>query len=121
MKRNPELHKHFLKVRGGFKHDFISKEGTDFLELDGAFRWEPDGSPQAAWYNYLSADSAFTEDIVREFGIANRCWHGRGYIGTAPVVLARVFLIKNLKVVAPAVIDLGILAGERTLPDTSRL
>lgn len=115
MSRNPSLHAAFLQTHGSHhQHHFAKKQAVDFLELDAEFQWS--GSSQAGWYHYCSKDSILANDIVREVGVGNRCWHGRGYIGTAPDVRARVFLMKNLPADHPAVIDVGVLATADELP-----
>lgn len=116
MLRNPDLYRSFREMHGGqHGYDFcFGKHGIDFLELDAEFQWS--GSTQAGWYHYCSKDSGLANEIVREVGVANRCWHGRGYIGTAPDIRARVFLIKNLPIAHQMVMDLGVLGANDELP-----
>jgi hypothetical protein len=117
MEHNPEVYQRFRELKKYHCFNFTTKEGTDFNELSPFFDWRPSQSPQNSWYNYISEDSAFTEKIVDVFGIDNRCWHGQGYIGTAPEVSARVFLIKNLSILNSSVINLGTFSLNQRLPE----
>lgn len=70
----------------------------DFYELDQNFsKAEYVGyNPQNRYYDYVTASSNQGNDLTDLFGIYNRCWHGKGYIGSDGLVICRVFLVRNV-------------------------
>lgn len=63
---------------------------------------------ESEYYHYLSADSAFTNEIVELFGISHRCWHGCGYLGWPDHPLCRFFLLRNE---LTAAVNVRVMAG----------
>lgn len=70
------------------------RQTKDALGLSD-FTLLPTRDEEAEYYAYLSHDSGFTDEIVRLFGLQNRCWHGCGYIGRPGFPLCRTFLLRN--------------------------
>jgi len=64
----------------------------------GLCNWDqlPTVEEEREYYNYLSANSAFTDEIIELFGISYRCWHGCGYLGWPGFPVCRFFLLRNL-------------------------
>lgn len=56
----------------------------------------PTREEESPYYQYLSHDSGFTDEIVDLFGLNNRCWHGCGYIGYVGFPQCRTFLLRNV-------------------------
>jgi len=68
-----------------------SKENLGLCDLEHL----PSREEEHEYYNYLSRDSAFTNNIIELFGLSCRCWFGCGYIGSYGKPLCRFYLLQN--------------------------
>ena len=68
-----------------------SKENLGLCDLECL----PSREEEHEYYNYLSRDSAFTNNIIELFGLSCRCWFGCGYIGSYGKPLCRFYLLQN--------------------------
>ena len=114
MQTRTDVYDYFKNLKKYNYYDFFAKEENDFIDLRSRFGWR--SSPQSFWGSHISEESGMTDYLLKAFGVNNRCWHGQGYIGTAPAVFGRVFLIKNLPVSSTAVTNLGTYSLNDTLP-----
>ena len=76
----------------------------------GLCNWDrlPTVEEEREYYDYISADSAFTNQIIELFGISYRCWHGCGYLGWPGFPVCRFFLLRNL---LPSTVRVLVLRG----------
>jgi hypothetical protein len=106
-----DIYERFVTVLGDTPRLRLdSKWATDWYECGGSgpdSLWTTDA--QLRYYYYISRNSGFTDELVRLFGIDNRCWHGLGCVGLGSTVLSRTFVVRNL----PA--DDGHVTGQRVL------
>jgi hypothetical protein len=72
----------------------------------------PSEEEEREYYDYLSADSAFTDEIIELFGISYRCWHGCGYLGWPGFPVCRFFLLRNQ---LPSTVRVLVLRGRDRL------
>lgn len=85
-------------VHGNKPFGQTSKDAVDFYDFveigpDDEYTF---ANSQLEYYQYVAADSVFANTTVGLFGINNRCWHGRGYIGAHGYFGCRVFLVRNV-------------------------
>jgi hypothetical protein len=119
MRSASRLRDQFLEIVGGRAlFAGVPKQDVDFYEYSDSLP-APFGSenPQMEYYAYLSTDSAFTDELLRAFGLWNRCWHGQGYVGLNDRVLARVFLVRNLPITDDRVLSCRLLSRGDVLVD----
>jgi hypothetical protein len=89
------VHERFREIQARCGRGLLAEDSTkkelgleDFDKL-------PEPAAELKYYQYLSEDSGFTNDIVELFGISHRCWHGCGYIGWPGFPTCRLFLLRN--------------------------
>lgn len=111
------LHQTFMQVvRHRNPFEGMVKERIDFYELNAISEEESyTANPQFHYYSFLTEDSGFADDLLRPFGIYNRCWHGRGYVGYGGLVACRVFLVRNLKLREDCIIGCRLMSRNEIL------
>ena len=110
-----ELYKQFIEYVEGRQPFLHSKKNSmDFYDLD---RLEEENGvhPQREYYNYITTNSGYANSLFSLFGIDNRCWHGRGYIGWNFNLAGRVFLIKNIPINHPNIISCTLMDRDQIL------
>lgn len=92
------VHERFMQIVGRNRFGNAAKEDVDSHELGHSIGEDEVGTDNAQheFYQYLATDSSFANTLVGLFGIDNRCWHGKGYVGANGYVACRVFLARNV-------------------------
>lgn len=101
--------------RGRLPCDHSDKSQIDFLGYADPGHDEYSQNEQGQFYSYLSYDSAYTNEVLEPFGVSNRCWHGRGYVGAFGDIFARVFLVRNLPLRHDCIVSCELMPRDAVL------
>lgn len=122
MQSRMEIFERFYEIRhGSDPFQSAPKDLIDFWELPTTphellgCNTAPRNGP-VCYYDFLSTNSLFMDEIVDLFGTHNRCWHGGGYIGVEDTLLSRVFLVRNLSLRSAPILDVRLLRRDDRLP-----
>lgn len=117
MRARPDIRERLLAMHeGATPFESREKAAIDFLEYSDPGDDEYSENVQRPYYDYITHDSGYGTEALDPFGVYNRCWHGRGYVGACAELWCRVFLGKNLPVSDQHIVSCELLSRDAMLP-----
>lgn len=117
MKPRTDIRERLLELHEGVTpFETREKAAIDFLEYSDPGRDEYADNVQGRYYAYVAHDSGYANEVLDPFGVYNRCWHGRGYVGAYGELWCRVFLGRNLPLSHGSILSCELLPRDAVLP-----
>jgi hypothetical protein len=117
MRARSDIREQLLALHAGATpFETREKAAIDFLEYHDPGNEECSRNVQARYYAYLTCDSGYGNTVLEPFGVHNRCWHGRGYVGAFGELWCRIFLSRNLPGKHAQIVSCDVRKRQALLP-----